>query len=123
MAAGGGGPGRVPPGGCQHRPEGLAAGRVGDRASATLTAPQLYERVLVFLDELVRDSGELTSPLRDRLDAYALTQVLVTCPGKPEGWAPELWAAFTAFRGPAPGADQDDSGTQAARKTTRTRVR
>ena len=80
---------------------------------ATLTAPQLYERVLVFLDELVRDSGELPSPLQDRLDAYALTQVLVTCPGKPEGWAPELWAAFTAFRGPAPGADQDSSDTQA----------
>ena len=60
------------------------------RCDATLTAPQMYERVLVFLDELVRDSGELPSPLRGRLDAYALPQVVVTLLGKPESWAPDI---------------------------------
>ena len=79
----------------------------------SLPASQVYERVHIFLDELVRDSGGWESPLRDRLDAYALLQALVTCTAKPAGWPDELWGQFTAYRGPAPGQDSDEAGSGA----------
>ena len=69
-----------------------------------LSVPQLYERELAFLDEIVRDSASWGSPLRDRLDAYALVETLVLYPAKPQSWPGDLWHQFTAYRGEVPGA-------------------
>ncbi len=62
-----------------------------------------YDRALVFLDELIRDSKGWKLPLRDRLDAHVLLQALATCAAKPGTWPDDLWDLFTAYRGPVPG--------------------
>ena len=66
-------------------------------------------RALVFLDEIVRDSAAWRLPLRDRLDAHVLLQALVTCSAKPVPWTDELWAQFTAYRGPVPAKNAENA--------------
>ena len=70
--------------------------------------PGVYDRALVFLDELVRDSAGWKLPLRDRLEAHVLLQALVTCATKPGTWPDELWGTFTAYRGSVPEGENDD---------------
>jgi 5-methylcytosine-specific restriction protein B len=63
---------------------------------------QVYERGLVLLDELVRDSAEWPVPLRDRLDAQGALWELVKYKERPDEWPTEVWADFVAWRNTAP---------------------
>ena len=72
--------------------------------------PGVYDRALLFLDELVRDSAGWKVPLRDRLDAHVLLQALVTCMTKPGIWPDSLWSEFTEYRGPASPVGQGEAG-------------
>ena len=65
--------------------------------------PGVYDRALLFLDEIVRDSAGWKVPLRDRLDVHVLLQALATWTDKPGTWADGLWDEFTAYRGPVAG--------------------
>ena len=72
------------------------------------TASDVNNRAIAFLDELVRDSGKWSLPLRGREDTYLMVQRLVTCTVKPATWSNELWAEFTEYRGLAVPAGQED---------------
>lgn len=63
---------------------------------------QLYERALVFLDELVRDGAAWPTPLRDRLDAQGAVWALVKYTENPLSWSAETWAEFEAWRNSVP---------------------
>jgi len=71
-------------------------------------ASEVYGRALAFLDELVRDSAGWTLPLVDRLEAYLALEPLVTRTARPDTWSDDLWEEFTAYRGPAVHAGQDE---------------
>ncbi|MGP0006183.1 MAG: McrB family protein [Acidimicrobiales bacterium] len=63
---------------------------------------EVYERALVFLDELVHDSRSWGTPLRDRLDAQGAVWALVKYKDKPAEWPDDTWADFTAWRASVP---------------------
>jgi 5-methylcytosine-specific restriction protein B len=65
--------------------------------------PELvYERALVFLDELARDSADWPVPLRDRLDAQGALWSLVKTSQRPSDWSDELWDTFVTWRESVP---------------------
>jgi MoxR-like ATPase len=74
-----------------------------------LPPSEVYDRALVFFDELVMDSAGWKLPLRDRLDAQVMLQALVTCAAKPGAWPDDLWGKFTAYRGMVPPEVGDDA--------------
>ena len=66
-----------------------------------------YVRWLIFLDELLHDSGMSGGALRDRLDAQSAVWLIVRMKEAPLSWSPELWEEFEAFRGSAPVAGEE----------------
>ena len=59
-----------------------------------LRPADVYERGLVFLDELVRDSAMWQVPLRDRLDAQGAVWSLVKYTKNPYHWPDDDWQEF-----------------------------
>jgi hypothetical protein len=68
----------------------------------------IYERGLVFLDELVRDSAGWEVPLRDRLDAQGAVWALVRYTDSPDGWPTGIWEEFVSWRESVPSEDEDE---------------
>jgi 5-methylcytosine-specific restriction enzyme B len=81
-----------------------------------LPVSKVYDRALVFLDELMWESSRWKMPLQSRLDACVALQALVTCLVKPGTWADERWAVFAEYRGLTPaaasGSEQDPGSEQ-----------
>lgn len=77
-----------------------------------LDATRVYERVLVFLDELVRDGAGWPAPLRDRLDAQGAIWALTKADEKPASWSDEWWKAFLTYRSSATPETTDDEGAE-----------
>ena len=79
-----------------------------DGASADYTR----DRLLAFLDELIRDSGDWDQPLLDRADAYAAVQHLVSFSERPSRWSDTEWTALAERLGvsvqPEPGLPEVD---------------
>ncbi|MGI9028925.1 MAG: McrB family protein [Ilumatobacteraceae bacterium] len=75
----------------------------------------LYERILLFLDELVHDARSWKVPLRDRLDAqgavWSLTKWDREKQGLPVSWSEQDWEKFDAWRVIVP-AVEDDEGDE-----------
>ena len=73
-----------------------------------------HDRLLAFLDELVRDSSGWDPPLRDRPDAYAATQHLAGPAERPPGWSDSEWDNLAGHLGlplrpkPETSGDEDD---------------
>ena len=73
-----------------------------------------HDRLLAFLDELVRDSSGWDSPLRDRPDAYAAMQHLAGLTERPPGWSDSEWDNLAGHLGlplrprPETPGDEDD---------------
>jgi hypothetical protein len=63
---------------------------------------EVYERVLVFLDELVSDSAAWEIPLRDRLDAQGAVWALVKYQENPDHWPDDVWQDFVTWRESVP---------------------
>lgn len=72
---------------------------------------EVYERVLVFLDEIVREAAAWEVPLRDRLDAQGAIWALVKSKENSHGWSDDLWREFVEWRQSVPADDgSDDPG-------------
>lgn len=78
------------------------------RDAEELRSADVYERVLVFLDELVRDSAAWELPLRDRLDAQGAVWALVKYKQKPDQWPDEVWHDFVIWRASVPPEDDGE---------------
>jgi len=59
---------------------------------------RMYERALVFYDELIHTSQAWPAPLRDRLDAQGAAWAVVRYEQRPADWAEAEWAEFSAWR-------------------------
>jgi 5-methylcytosine-specific restriction protein B len=79
-----------------------------ERDAEDLRPADVYGRVLVFLDELVRDSSRWDTPLRDRLDAQGAVWALVRSKEKPPAWSSHDWDEFVTWRTSEPSDDDDD---------------
>jgi MoxR-like ATPase len=55
----------------------------------------IRDRLLAFLDELIRDGGDWDQPLSDRADTYAAVQHLVSFTERPPGWSDSDWRALS----------------------------
>lgn len=81
------------------------------------TEHEVYDRFLVFLEELVLGSRSWDDPLRDPLDAQSAMWALVKTTSKPESWEDRTWREFVAYRDGAASevaADEDVENDVAA---------
>ena len=68
------------------------------REPSALAPAAVYGRILLFLDELVRDAAGWDVPLRDRLDAQGAIWALAKRDENPGGWSQKDWDACVAWR-------------------------
>jgi MoxR-like ATPase len=73
-----------------------------------------HDRLTAFLDELVRDSRDWDVSLRDRPDAYAAVQRLVSLTKRPQGWTEGDWKTFADGLGLPPQLPNDSRRTENA---------
>jgi hypothetical protein len=78
------------------------------RDADDLRTAEVYERVLVFLDEMVRDSSGWEVPLRDRLDAQGAVWALIKYTENPYEWPEEVWRDFVSWRESVPPEDDEE---------------
>ncbi len=78
----------------------------------SVTLSHTHDRLLAFLDELIRDSHGWESPLRDRPDAYAAIQHLTGLTERPEGLSESEWENLAGLLGLPPKPQPDGSGNE-----------
>ena len=80
--------------------------------SPSASIAEIYDRILLFLDELQHDARDWKAPLRDRLDAqgavWLLTKWDVAKFGLPTSWSDDDWRKFDLWRATEPESDEVD---------------
>ncbi|MCU1498534.1 MAG: hypothetical protein JWM47_2487 [Acidimicrobiales bacterium] len=72
------------------------------------TLGEVYDRITLFCDEMIRDSQEWPQPLRDRLDAQSAAWALFKAGDQPASFSDSDWVALLAFRATDPVEDPGD---------------